>query len=156
DPEINELRTANRFVRLGQSSRAAEGFSLSERGTIGRFLFQQLDLNSAEYSAFIDHYLTLLVGQGLLSRLEPVDDHQFYQLDAACILWQLGDGSPPPEVIYSRRASGTGYAEVTPRVNQFFQRFYRDPAALLAALEAREHTAQVVRPGERERRERRF
>ncbi len=157
DPEINELRTANRFVRLGQSNRAAEGFSLNERSTIGRFLCQQLDLNTADYPAFRDHYLALLVGQGLLTRLEPVDDHQFYQLDAACILWRLGDGSrPPPETIYSRRASGTGYAEVPPPVNQFFQRFYRDPAALLAALEAREHTAQVVRPGERERRERRF
>jgi hypothetical protein len=41
-------------------------------------------------------------------------------------------------------------------VNAFFQRFYRDSAAALATLEAREHTAQVVKPGERERRERRF
>lgn len=41
-------------------------------------------------------------------------------------------------------------------MNPFFQRFYQAQPASLAALEAREHTAQVVRPGERERRERRF
>ena len=34
DPDINELRTANRFVRLGQSRRAAEGFSLNERSAL--------------------------------------------------------------------------------------------------------------------------
>jgi hypothetical protein len=33
---------------------------------------------------------------------------------------------------------------------------YRDSAATLATLEAREHTAQVVTPGERQRREQRF
>ena len=41
-------------------------------------------------------------------------------------------------------------------MNAFFQRFYREAAATLATLEAREHTAQVVKTGERERRERRF
>ena len=101
--------------------------------------------------------LTLLVGQGFLVRLDPVDDHQFFQLDAACLRWRLGDGSPPPvDPMYSRRASVHGYADVSPPVNAFFQRFYREAAATLATLEAREHTAQVVKTGERERRERRF
>src|SRR5439155_10690388 len=63
---------------------------------------------------------------------------------------------PPPDPLYSRRASGGGYLETPPPVNAFFQRFYREPAAGLAALEGREHTAQVVTPGERGRRERRF
>ncbi|MGA3266116.1 MAG: Zn-binding domain-containing protein [Verrucomicrobiota bacterium] len=49
-----------------------------------------------------------------------------------------------------------GYAVTPPSVNAFFQGFYREAAAALASLEAREHTAQVVKPGERERRERRF
>ena len=99
----------------------------------------------------------MLLSQGLLARLDPVDDHQCYQLEAACLLWRLGDGSPtPPDPIYSRRAGSAGYPQTSPPVNAFFQRFYRDSAATLAALEAREHTAQVVTPGERERRERRF
>jgi ATP-dependent helicase YprA (DUF1998 family) len=152
-----ELRTANRFVREGQSQRLAEGFSLSERSKLGRFLANEFELDSAGYDTFLDGFLALLVGQGLLRRLEPLDDHQFFQLDAACLLWRLADGSAPPlDPLYARRTGADGYAETPPPVNAFFQRFYRDSAVALAALEAREHTAQVVKPGERERRERRF
>jgi very-short-patch-repair endonuclease len=152
-----ELRTANRFVREGQSQRLAEGFSLGDRSKLGRFLSGELGLDSAGYDTFLDGLLALLVGQGLLRRLDPLDDHQFFQLDAACLLWRLSDGSAPPlDPLYARRTGAVGYAETPPPVNAFFQRFYRDSAVALAALEAREHTAQVVKPGERERRERRF
>jgi Lhr-like helicase len=152
-----ELRTANRFVREGQSQRLADGFSVGERSKLGRFLCSELNLDKASYNLLLDGLLPLLVGQGLLRRLDPIDDHQFFQLDAACLLWRLSDGSPPPlDPLYSRRMGATGYAETPPPVNAFFQRFYRDSAVALAALEAREHTAQVVKPGERERRERRF
>ena len=149
DSDVNELRPAERYVLLGQSSRIAEGFSLGERSAIGRFLQQTFKLATDEYRPFIEALLGLLVKQGFLVRLDPADDHQFYQLDAGCIIWRLGDGTPPPpDPIYSRR--------ISPQVNAFFQRFYRESAAALAALEAREHTAQVVKRGERERRERRF
>lgn len=152
-----ELRTANRFVREGQSQRIPEGFSLGDRSKLGRYLASELGLDAAGYDAFLDGFLPLLVGQGLLRRLDPLDDHQFFQLDAACLLWRLGDGSPPPlDPLYARRTGAGGYTETPPPVNAFFQRFYRDSAQALAALEAREHTAQVVKPGERERRERRF
>ncbi len=157
DHEINELRSANRFVRLGRSNRAAEGFGLGERSALGRFVRQRLNLLTADYPAFLDALLALLVGQGMLARLDPIEDHQLYQLEAGCLLWRAGDGSPPPpDPLYSRRAGGGGYAAAPPRVNAFFQRFYRDSTAALAALEGREHTAQVVTEGERERRERRF
>lgn len=155
--EYDELHRANRFVRLGQSTREASGFSLGERSLIGRFLKDRLGVSGEAYRHTLDRLLDLLVQHGLLARLEAVDDHQLYQLDAACLRWCLGDGSaPPPDPLYSRRASGEGYAAIDRTVNPFFQRFYQEPAASLAALEAREHTAQVVRPGERERRERRF
>jgi Lhr-like helicase len=157
DPDSNELRTANRFVRLGSSLRAAEGISLNPRSTIGKFLRRRLDLSPGEYPAFRDDLLALLVGQGFLVRLAPVDDHQFFQLDAARLLWQLGDGNPPPpDPLYTRRATGAGYVDTRLPVNRFFQGFYRGSAAALAELEAREHTAQVVKPGERQLRERRF
>jgi Lhr-like helicase len=157
DPEINELRTANRYVREGRSNRVADGYKLGERSALGRFLRQRVGLSTDDYPRFIDALLALLVSQGMLARLDPIDDHQVYQLDASCILWQAGDGSPPPpDPLYSRRASGGGYLEMPPPVNAFFQRFYREPAEALAALEGREHTAQVVTPGERGRRERRF
>jgi len=93
----------------------------------------------------------------MLARLDSIDDHQLYQLEASCILWRAGDGSPPlPDQLYTRRARGIGYADPPAPVNAFFQRFYREPSATLAALEGREHTAQVVTLGERERRECRF
>jgi hypothetical protein len=157
DESAPELRTANRFVREGQSQRLAEGFSLGARSKLGRFLSTELDIDSASFDTFLDNLLALLVGQGFLRRLPPLEDHQFYQLDAARLVWRLGDGSAPPlDPLYARRTGSDGYAETPPPVNAFFQRFYRDSATALAALEAREHTAQVVKPGERERRERRF
>ncbi|WP_447973885.1 Zn-binding domain-containing protein [Nitrospira sp. Kam-Ns4a] len=123
----------------------------------GRFLRARLGLSGEEYWRVLDGLLDLLVRHGLLARLDPVDDHQLYQLDASCLRWCLGDGSPPPpDPLYSRRAGSAGYAASPRTVNAFFQRFYQIEAASLAALEAREHTAQVVQPGERERRERRF
>lgn len=157
DPEFDELRRANRFVRGGRPTRNISGFSLGERSLIGRFLQTQLGVSGEEYGHVLDRLLELLVQHGLLARLDPVGDLQCYQLDAACLRWCLGDGSPPPpDPLYSRRASGEGYAQPARTVNPFFQRFYQAQAASVAALEAREHTAQVVRPGERERRERRF
>lgn len=148
DPEAEELRTARRFVRVGSSPRPAEGFRLSARSTLGRFLQQRFRLSASDFGAFVDQLLGLLVSGGLLVRLAPVDDHQFYQLDAACLRWCQGSGLPPPDPLYGRHG--------VPPVNAFFRRFYQQSAAELAALEAREHTAQVVKPGERERRERRF
>ncbi|MGA4643463.1 DEAD/DEAH box helicase [Limisphaera sp. 4302-co] len=157
DPDHDVLRTGNRFVRPGRPSRPIDGFSLGARSRIGRFLCGQLGVPGDEYWEVLDRLLDLLVRHGLLVRLAPIDGHQPYQLDASCLCWCLGDGSPPPpDPLYSRRATGGGYAEVTPPVNRFFQRLYEQSAASLAALEAREHTAQVVAPGERERRERRF
>lgn len=158
DPD-ETLRTANRFLREGRSQRVPPGnpFGLGPRSKLGRFLVAELGLGAADYEPFLDGLLSLLVSQGFLRRLAPLEDHQFFQLDAACLLWRLGNGSAPPlDPLYARRAGGGGYGDTPPPVNAFFQRFYRDSAADLAALEAREHTAQVVKPGERERRERRF
>lgn len=157
DPEGNELRTARRFVLRGSSDQPVEGFSLNARSTIGSFLRRRLDLSTEEYPPFIRTFLDLLKRNGLLATLESANDHQLYQLDATCLLWQPGDGTPPaPDPIYARRSTHEGYADAPVRVNAFFQRFYQQSAAALAALEAREHTAQVVKPGERARRERRF
>lgn len=157
DPNYDELRRANRFVRPGSTKRQVEGFRLGERSLIGRFLRTRLGVSGKAYLQLLDGLLDLLVRHGLLVRLEPVDDHQFYQLDTSCLRWCLGDGTPPgPDPLYSRRAGGPGYAAPAGAVNAFFQRFYRNDAASFAVLEAREHTAQVVQAGERERRERRF
>ncbi|MCS6843423.1 MAG: DUF1998 domain-containing protein [Caldilineales bacterium] len=155
DPAGDELRTANCFVLLGSASQPAEGFGLGPRSALGRYLRRRLSLNEQEYRPVMEALLDRLVRHGLLARLDPIGDHQRFQLDVACLRWQAGDGSPPPpDPLYTRRAAA--YAARSRPVHAFFQRFYQESAAELAGLEAREHTAQVVAPGERERRERRF
>ena len=74
-----------------------------------------------------------------------------FRLKAGQLLWRLGDGTvPTTQPLWSR---GQRHQRT---VNVYYQRFYREAAREIAWLEAREHTAQVVAPGERERRERRF
>lgn len=152
--EHEELRTARCF---GQNPSRENGqmLSLGPRSTIGRFLRRRLDLNQEAYDRFLESLLSLLVRQGLLRR--HVENGQVaYQLDAGCLRWCLGDGLPPPDPLYSRSAQQEGYTSVRRPINPFFQELYRAGAAGLGSLEAREHTAQVVRLGEREQRERRF
>ncbi|MGY2802647.1 DEAD/DEAH box helicase [Thermostichus sp. MS-CIW-25] len=152
--EHEELRTARCF---GQNPSRENGqmLSLGRRSAIGRFLRRRLDLNQEAYDRFLESLLSLLVRQGLLRR--HVENGQVaYQLDAGCLRWCLGDGLPPPDPLYSRSAQQEGYTSVRRPINPFFQELYRAGAAGLGSLEAREHTAQVVQPGERERRERRF
>lgn len=157
DAEGAELRPAPCFVLKGASGRWVEGFSLGTRSAIGRYLRRQLNLESDAYPHVLAQLLDRLVAHGLLVRLTPVDDHQRFQLDVTSLLWEAGDGTPPPpDPLYTRRAGAEAYTAARRPVNAFFQRFYRETAAELAGLEAREHTAQVVAPGERERRERRF
>ncbi len=157
DQDSNELRLANCFVILGSSNRPVDGFSLGTRSAIGRFLRRQLSLDANAYPGVITQLIHLLIQHGLLARLDPIDDHQRFQLDAAAIIWRASDGTPPSlDPIYTRRAVADSYTQTLAPVNAYFQRFYRETAAELSRLEAREHTAQVVAPGERERRERRF
>jgi Lhr-like helicase len=157
DPNVNELQPAKCFKRNGQSRQNVDGFSISERSAIGRYLRRELGFGSNEYDSFIDVLLGLLVSQGFLARLEPVKDHQLYQLEAARLLWKLGDGTPQDlGPLYERRKILSANQDIRRKANTFFQDFYRRSPAELASLEAREHTAQVVKPGERERREKRF
>ena len=75
DPEVFELRSAEKFAVPGQSTRPVEGYSLGERSTLGRFLIGEVGLTSGEYPQFLSDFLSLLGGQGLLDR-KTVDDHQ--------------------------------------------------------------------------------
>lgn len=153
--EHEELRTASYVVRQNPSRENGQMLSLGPRSTIGCFLRRRLDLNQEAYDRFLESLLSLLVRQGLLRR--HVENGQVaYQLDAGCLRWCLGDGLPPPDPLYSRSAQQEGYTSVRRPINPFFQELYRAGAAGLGSLEAREHTAQVVRLGEREQRERRF
>jgi len=152
------LRSATLFVlrnRAGELPEEGWFRRLSARTPLGRYLCRVLGIQSAQFEDFARRLLEVLTEQGYL-RQEAVGRGAFlgYRLDAARILWQRGDGSAPaldPE--YSRSSRGQPPAR---QVNRFFQRLYCEAGESLAALEAREHTAQVVAAGERQRRERRF
>ncbi|HXF68666.1 MAG TPA: DEAD/DEAH box helicase [Thermoflexus sp.] len=151
DPESEFLREATWFVRSTKPGGLPEEgmYRLSERSVLGRYLRDELELETLE--PFLGRFLDVLVSQGFLRKAEPVEGFERYRLNAACLVWCLGDGTPPPpDPVYARGSR--------PRsaVNRFFLQFYQTAARDLGALEAREHTAQVVAPGERERRERRF
>ncbi|WP_333691814.1 DEAD/DEAH box helicase [Chloroflexus sp.] len=157
DPDSagNDVRPATWFVLPGASGgRDVEGPRLTARSKVGQFLRARLQLTEADYQGLIGSFLSILVKHDLLRRLDPDGDTERFQLNSACLLWRLGNGSPPPASLVTRR--DTHDRARSHQVNTFFQRFYQTAAAQLAALEAREHTAQVVSAGERERRERRF
>ncbi|MHA2636736.1 MAG: DEAD/DEAH box helicase [bacterium JZ-2024 1] len=156
DPDTEFLREAAWFVRPvapgGELPREDIFYRLSPRSAIGRYLIDELELDGLD--PFLERFLRVLVEQGFLRWEGSVNGFERYRLDASCLIWRLGDGTPPPaDPVYTRR----GRAQDIPvPVNRFFQQFYRQAARELASLEAREHTAQVVAAGERERRERRF
>jgi hypothetical protein len=151
-----ELREEKRFLRRGQSANVPEGYSLGAGSVIGRYLRESLQIGGPDYQRVLDGLLDLLAGHGILLPLAAMDDHRLFQLDAACLRWQVGDGSSPARSPLYKRRGQTGYRDTPVRPNPYFQRFYRESAERLAALEAREHTAQVVKTGEREKREQRF
>ncbi|MFN4074104.1 MAG: helicase-related protein, partial [Thermus sp.] len=99
---------------------------LSPRSRLGKLL-GRLGLGEGDYGPFLE----ALVAFNLL---RPVDGG--FRIPESALIWRKG--------------------EAKEGANPFFLELYRlDPRELLG-LEAREHTAQVVAPGERERRERRF
>ncbi len=155
DPDTEFLREATWFVRrIGPGELPGQGtfYRLSSRSLIGRYLHDELALDDLD--GFLGPFLQVLVNQGLLRRAEPINGFERYRLAASCLIWRLGPGTaPPPDPVYSR---GSRTRDIAPPVNAFFQQFYQLAARQLGALEAREHTAQVVAAGERERRERRF
>ncbi len=154
DPDNPGLRQAAVMLRPGQATRLPRGasFKLTTRSFLGRYLQRSLNIDPGDVEILLDGMLDLLVRQGFVRELERFEDHRCFRLDAGCLVWRLGDGTPPPpDPIWARRTTGQ-----RPPVNRFFQRFYQEAAHELASLEAREHTRQVVATGERERRERRF
>ncbi|HOL44293.1 MAG TPA: DEAD/DEAH box helicase [Methanothrix sp.] len=153
DPDNPSIYPAPALMRPGKAARLPREsyFKITARSLLGRYLQRSLQLNPADVERLLDMLLNVLVGWGLL-REHTYEDHRLYRLDAGCIIWRLGDGNPPqPDPIWARRTT-----DLTPEVNRFFQQFYMESSSDIASLEAREHTAQVVTPGERERRERRF
>ncbi|MQL50848.1 DEAD/DEAH box helicase [Desulfofundulus thermobenzoicus] len=152
--EEDWFRQATRFVLVG----TPQGFykkSLSEKSRIGRYLRRELNLSPEEYWEFIFQLVNILCSQGLLFRFQERGE-EYLQLEAGCLVWKPGDGTPPPpDPVHTRRLEGPAYLEVQRKVNAFFRDFYQSAARYLRDIEGREHTAQISYE-ERQEREDRF
>ena len=130
---------------------------VSGRGAFGQYLRR---LNTFPvYGAKLDREDTETIIRDLFRALKVAslvevvlpgknDEAPGYQVPASAFVWVAGDGSQPfVDPMRMPQASTVGG-----RVNPFFVRFYREVAADLHGIEAREHTAQVPYE-EREQRE---
>ncbi|APU44685.1 protein kinase domain-containing protein [Streptomyces sp. TN58] len=149
------------------------GHFLSARGKFGKYLrrtaptvFDARDgvkLDNTDLQKVIVDLLKVLAKAGLVTEVSaaPQRAGRFraptgpaatgYRISAASLIWRAGPGeSGAHDPLTRTYASGDG-----PRVNTFFRDLYRNAAAELSGLFAREHTAQVD-PAERERREEAF
>jgi replicative superfamily II helicase len=149
------FRPAARFVLVGVPDLRFHRRSLSERSRLGRYLRRELGLSTEAYWDFLARLMEVLVSQGLLVRYREKDT-EYLQLEAGCLVWRLGDGTPPdPDPVHTRRVGGPAYGEAQRKVNEFFRDFYRSAARYLRGIEGREHTAQISYE-ERQKREERF
>lgn len=97
---------------------------------------------SKEYKDFVYLVLNKLEEAGFLSSIEiknggtPI---KLYQLKVDTILWQLGNGMDTvPDKVRLR-----AYKNIHPKINEFFQNYYKNNFENFTSLEAKEHTAQI-------------
>ncbi len=132
-----------RFILTGLIDPQANARSLGERSLIGRYLRRELSLSPATYWECVTRLVDILCAQGLLVRYREKET-EYVQLEAAALVWRLGDGTPPlPDPIYSRRVASPAYLEAQRKINVFFRDFYRLAARRLQRMNGKEHTAQI-------------
>ncbi|MBC7318151.1 DEAD/DEAH box helicase [Candidatus Bipolaricaulota bacterium] len=142
DPDVNKLP-------------AAQGLWAGPRTYLAKLLARELKIRSeVQREKVLQQLFEVLVRHDFLRQERAHNGTILYRLNAAVLVWKLADDdqSGSPSSWTGRR----GPTRTSPPVNRFFQSLYRAAARELATFEAREHTAQVVAPGERLRRERRF
>jgi ATP-dependent helicase YprA (DUF1998 family) len=137
------------FPRSRTSQDQGENVFLSTRGGFGQYLrrnttFPELGqrLTLEDTTTIILALLHGLAEAGLVNVVvEPQSDTDVpgYQLQAAAMRWQMGDGTRA----FHDPIRVTSLPETGGRTNSFFVNFYRTMAGELHGLEAREHTAQV-------------
>ncbi|GGK81724.1 RNA helicase [Sphaerisporangium melleum] len=134
----NVVYAAVAYPRAGRHGgmRSTRDLHLTGFGAYGKYLLREhTGLARDDAHAMIRDMLAILERCGILTM-----ERDGYQLKASSVIWRLGDGrSGAEDRIRKHVAADTG-----PRVNPFFQRLYREKAANLAGLQAREHTAQVM------------
>lgn len=138
EPTENVVYAAVAYPRAGQRGglRSTRDLHLTGFGAYGKYLLREHEgLTRADAHAMIRDMLSILERVGILTM-----ERDGYQLKASSVVWRLGDGKAGAEDRIRKQVA----ADKGPRVNPFFQRLYKEKAANLAGLQAREHTAQVM------------
>ena len=149
-PSSSQQRSNKEYLFV--SSRSGFGMFLRRMGTFPDYDGSHLTLEDTD--TMIQQIFDRLEREGLIDRVEDPkdeDDVPGYQLMADCMIWHAGDGKIPfhDPIRMPRLPEKTTSGE---RTNPFFVRFYKEIAASLKGVKAREHTAQVP-SDEREKRE---
>ena len=145
------------FPRPASPGGARRHLFMSGRGAFGRYLIQpgrfpntSHKLSTDDATAIIADLFASLAEWNLVSEAIAARDAggvPGYRLKAAALRWLAGDGTAGAEDPL-RTKLGDAIAR---RVNPFFRDLYRDLAAGMRGLVAREHTAQVPGPLRQER-----
>lgn len=140
-PASSRSRSTREYLFV--SSRSRYGMFLRRPGTFPNYDGEKLSLDETE--TIIQQLFAVLEHEGLIDKVEePQDDDDVagYQLMADAMIWQAGDGKRPYHDP-TRMPRLPDETQVEERTNRFFVSYYRDIAADLKGVEAREHTAQV-------------
>lgn len=145
------------YPMSGKKGASRHALNLTGRSALGRYLkkpglfsFHTQALSADDAQEVIRDIMAALERTGLLARLTG-EQGDGYRVKASAILWKAGAGAGAAADPLRK----TIKTETKGRVNAFFRDLYREDAAELRGLHAREHTAQVA-PADRERREEEF
>ncbi|MEK4240503.1 DEAD/DEAH box helicase [Janibacter sp. FSL W8-0316] len=145
------------YAGPGQKGASRHALNLSGRSALGRYLkrpglfsFHATPLTSDDAQEIIRDIMSVLERAGLLAAVTG-EQGLGYRVKASALIWRAGSG----EGAVADPLRKTIKTETKGRVNAFFRDLYRDDAAELRGLHAREHTAQVG-PADREQREESF
>jgi ATP-dependent helicase YprA (DUF1998 family) len=146
EEEAKSMETANyAWIAPARSSNEKSDLLLTPRSGFAQYLKKCVELNgsqsafeTADIEKIILDLVRILTSTGILRERDMGDGVLAYQVNAETFVWMASD----PASLEKNRTR-----------NKFFENFYRERAANLKGIYAREHTAQVPadRRQERER-----
>lgn len=149
EPDERFERASRVLPRSRRPRDSREDRYLSGRSAFGRFLcrfgtFPSFEgrLKIVDAEKIIVDLLEAMADYGIVDRVGESGDESDvppYQVNAAAMRWVAGDGTEPFRDIVRVPTPPEGGSQA----NRFFVRFYRELAAGLHGVAAREHTAQV-------------
>jgi superfamily II DNA/RNA helicase len=147
-------------LRIEKLARTAYSFyteSGSYQSVFGRYIKRTaknfgIELKGKDvYNEFLYNLLDFLCDAGWLIRKPAKSENDkeisVYQLKVDNIIWRKGDGETITTDLIKHRA----YKPLTPKVNEYFKRFYQIDFHTLKPLEGREHTGQINSQKRRDR-----